>query len=148
MAVQQITEIERLYPKYIESLDDDDGVQFAEQAVDDVCMLVERLLPGKIQNLLGWTKLAYFGGDRLAVHKDVRKKDPSLKPMLRTRIAADEQFTSAVCIDYGNINSVPSAMFVVYRYGFAEVDDLVDAGIVGTFQISSRSRFRFSPWTE
>ncbi|MBK1645873.1 hypothetical protein CKO25_14700 [Thiocapsa imhoffii] len=33
--------------------------------VDDVCIVNERLQPGKVQQVLGWTKPHYFGDERL-----------------------------------------------------------------------------------
>ena len=147
LALEQVSELELLHPGYIESLVED-GVWFAEEAVDDVCTLVERLLPGKIQELLGWTKLTYFGADRLAVHREVSRKGPTLRPMLKTRIKASDKFTSAVCIGYsgGNSSVSPSATFVAYRFQFAEHEDLSDAKILGTFQIATNGRFKFSPF--
>jgi hypothetical protein len=147
LALEQVSELERLHPGYIESLVED-GVRFAEEAVDDVCTLVERLLPGKIQELLGWTKLTYFGVDRLAVHREVSRKDPTLRPMLRTRIKATDKFTSAVCIEYsdGNLKVPESATFIAYRFQFAKHDELSDADILGTFKIFRSGHFKFAPF--
>ncbi len=59
-ALLEIAEIEREDKEFFVS-----RLAFEEQLVDNVCVLSDRLEPGIVQKTLGWTKLLYFGVDRL-----------------------------------------------------------------------------------
>ena len=63
-ALAQVANIEALHPDYIGVLGDPDD-RFGERMVDDICIVNERLDPGSVQRTLGWTKLHFFGIERL-----------------------------------------------------------------------------------
>lgn len=64
-ALSQIADIDQRDPEYIDALGSPDD-RFGQRMVDDICIVNERLRPGSVQQALGWTKLSYFGGERLA----------------------------------------------------------------------------------
>ncbi|MBV5273971.1 MAG: hypothetical protein JZU52_10110, partial [Lamprocystis purpurea] len=63
-ALVQVAKIEAVDPSYIREMFSD-NVHYGELMVDDICTIMERLDPGKVQRVLGWTKLHYFANERV-----------------------------------------------------------------------------------
>lgn len=62
LALQEFAQIERTYPKFVESI----ASTPMEDKLDTIAVVLERCRPGRVQELLGKTKLNYFGVDRIS----------------------------------------------------------------------------------
>jgi hypothetical protein len=147
-ALRQISELEQLHPGYIASLGAPDD-RFGESSMDDVCIIVERLFPGKIYEVLGWTKIFYFGIDRIGFLSGLKEKIPHelLITLLKTRFDAGEIVRSALAITYGkrNRSSLGYVEFYMCRLLYSETPTIGDAQIAGTLRLSEDSSFTFIP---
>lgn len=147
-ALRQISELERQHPGYIARLKEGDN-DFGESSVDDVCIVVERLFPGKIQEILGWTKILYFGIDRVGFAPRVGQiPNDELRILLSTRFRIAEIARSAVAIAYGKRGRERSGYidFCLCRLLYGDFDTLKDAETLGTLRLSDNSDFSFTPW--
>jgi len=61
LALQEIREIERDHPGFMKSIDP----MWVESKIDHMAISLERCRPGRVQQLLGKTKLLYFGHKRI-----------------------------------------------------------------------------------
>jgi hypothetical protein len=145
-SLHQISEIERLYPGYIINLGTPDD-PFGEQAVDDICIVVERLFPGRVHGTLGWTKIFYFGIDRIGFVRGLKDQIPNelLTKLLRTRFLIDETALSAVAMNRGShSNGIDYVDFLLCGLIYGETPTIGDAEVLGTLRISGDSRFLFT----
>ncbi len=147
-ALQQISELERLHPGYIASIGAPDD-RFGESSMDDVCIVVERLFPGKVQEILGWTKIFYFGIDRIAFVPGLKDQIPHnlLMILLKTRFKTSEIVRSAVAIAYKKRgrDGLGHVDFYMCRLLYGETPTIGEAEILGTLRLSEDSRFTFTP---
>jgi hypothetical protein len=77
-ALREVREIERRHPNWIQGVRDSNNREdpFASRMVDDVCMVLERLRPAQVGTVLGWTKLKYFGTDRVGILNEIKVHAP------------------------------------------------------------------------
>jgi hypothetical protein len=147
-ALKQISELERLHPGYIASIGAPDD-RFGESSMDDVCIVVERLFPGKIQEVLGWTKIFYFGIDRIGFVPGLKDQIPHalLMTLLKTRFQAGEIVRSAVAISYKKRGrDGPGYVdFYMCRLLYGETPTIGEAQIEGTLRLREDSTFTFTP---
>jgi len=61
LALQEIKETERDHPRYMENM----TRVWAESKIDAIAISLERCRPGRVQQILGKTKLLYFGHKRI-----------------------------------------------------------------------------------
>ena len=61
LALQEIREIERDHPRFMKSIEP----MWVESKVDAIAISLERCRPGRVQQILGKTKLLYFGYKRI-----------------------------------------------------------------------------------
>lgn len=145
-ALQQVSEIERLHPGYIASLGTP-GDRFAESSMDDICIVVDRLIPGTVQEMLGWTKIFYFGIDRIGFVPGVKDQIPHslLTTLLKTRFAIPEICRSAVAIACGTERTrLRYVDFYLCRLLYSEAPTLRDAEILGILRLLEDSSFTFT----
>ncbi len=104
-ALAQVAKIDAAEPEYIDNLGDE-GDKFASRMVDDICIVIERLQPGKVQDVLGWTKLHYFGSERLGKVPTVfdERDDGLISGAIRTRIYPPQTARSALSYKKGEDN--------------------------------------------
>jgi hypothetical protein len=147
-ALQQISELEHLHPGYIASIGAPDD-RFGESSMDDVCIVVERLFPGKVQEILGWTKIFYFGIDRIGFVPGLKDQIPHdlLMTLLRARFETSDIVRSAVAITYKRRGrDGPGYVdFYMCRLNYGETSTIGDAEILGTLRLSEDSSFTFTP---
>lgn len=147
-ALRQISELEQLHPGYIASLGAPDD-RFGEASMDDVCIVVERLFPGKIYEVLGWTKIFYFGIDRIGFLGGLKEQIPHdlLIRLLKTRFDAGEIVRSALATTYGGRRrgTLGYIDFYMCRMLYSETPTIGDAQIAGTLRLSEDSSFTFTP---
>jgi hypothetical protein len=93
-ALAQVADIETLHPDYIGALGDPDD-RFGERMVDDICIVNERLVAGSIQRTLGWTRLHFFGGERLGELPGV-PEDPFTSVAIRMKLCPPQIARSAI----------------------------------------------------
>jgi hypothetical protein len=70
LALQEIREMEKIDPKALKVFVTENELGGAK--VDAIAMVLERCRPGRVQELLGKTKLFYFGHSRIFVHNDCK----------------------------------------------------------------------------
>ena len=69
LALQEIREIEKINPKALKVFVTD---ELGRAKVDAIATVLERCRPGRVQELLGKTKLFYFGPSRVFIHNDCK----------------------------------------------------------------------------
>ena len=70
LALQEVREMEQINPEALKAFVTEDGLGRAK--VDAIATVLESCRPGRVQELLGKTKLIYFGPSRVFVHKDCK----------------------------------------------------------------------------
>ena len=70
LALQEIREIEKSDPKALKVFATEN--ELGKAKVDAIATVLERCRPGRVQELLGKTKLFYFGPSRIFVHNDCK----------------------------------------------------------------------------
>jgi hypothetical protein len=70
LALQEIREMEKINPKALKVFVTENELGRAK--VDAIATVLERCRPGRVQELLGKTKLFYFGPSRVFIHNDCK----------------------------------------------------------------------------
>jgi len=85
-ALQEIKEIEAIDPGFVGKVGTDEE-PLGEAKIDSIATALERCRPGRVQQILGKTKLFYFGADRIKV---VQRMGPGdLNPFMRVFFSSD-----------------------------------------------------------
>ena len=145
-ALDQIKQLERAHPGYIENMGDPDD-RFGEMLADSVCMAIERLYPGIVQSTLGWTKLAFFGAeDRIGFVPGLRDEIPDgvIPRLINTRFALDKITRSAVALSYDD-RSPASVDFYLLELLYSETDSIGEAKILGTLTLANNKSYGYRP---
>jgi hypothetical protein len=70
LALREIREMEKINPEAFKVFVTDN--ELGKAKVDAIATLLERCRPGRVQELLGKTKLIYFGPSRTFIHNDCK----------------------------------------------------------------------------
>jgi len=93
-ALGAIAELEGNDPEFLVEHD------FVEGLIDQVGMPLDRVRPGQVQELLGWTKLGFFGHERILVAAPLLDDMPDalVRTALMTRIEVPDRVTAAIAV--------------------------------------------------
>jgi hypothetical protein len=98
--LQEIKEMEEIRPEALRLF----GEQ-AELKVDAMALVLERCRPGRVQEILGKTKLAYFGPNRVkvmpSIKSDIEESRVFKKICWKTFFSLPTVARSALILDYG-----------------------------------------------
>jgi hypothetical protein len=136
-ALAQVAALEACDPTYIPNLGDPDD-RFGERMVDDVCIVVDRLRPGRVQQVLGWTKLHFFGSERLGELPGVFDDTDTqmIRAALRTRCRPPLIVRSAISYSKGEDGYGRRYVDAYLMEGnFKETPTVGDANMLGSVRI-------------
>jgi hypothetical protein len=147
-ALSEIAEIEQDEPDFF----DDEGTDIVANAI---CFVIERKRPASVQKGLGWTRLAFFGPQRLLAVTEENPITEQLKDVPETAMAAMlmTRFSCAPIVRLAVAvagRQVPGDGWLVL-FGLFENEavprggKLGDAKLVGFLTASERGRWRFDP---
>jgi len=74
-ALIELKEIEKIDPSFVEKVGTEEE-PLGKVKVEAVALALERCRPGRVQELLGKTKLQYFGAERIKITNDVLTQKP------------------------------------------------------------------------
>jgi hypothetical protein len=138
-ALREVREIERRHPNWIQGVRDSNNREdpFASRMVDDVCMVLERLRPAQVGTVLGWTKLKYFGTDRVGILNEINENAPRAAPAalmsaaLEVRIPFDQPFRSAMAVTWRHLPTRGRYLqYMLLESPFRGTENLAQAGLV------------------
>ncbi len=115
--------------------------------LDSVCVPLERLAPGSVQSILGWTKLAFIGVDRIGLLPGLEGKipDPLMTRALEVRFTAPAIARSAVAIGSGAEPDGRSYVhFFLMERDFNRCPTFGDAGMFGDVRLFDDGAHEFS----
>jgi len=97
LALSEVKKIEELDPEILRIWGEE-----GEEQIDAMACILERCRPGRVQQILGRTKLAYFGTDRVMIVPDENILPPEkLKPFLYIPFAFPSIVKSALILRLG-----------------------------------------------
>jgi len=147
-ALSEIAEIELVEPDFF---DDEE----ANTVANAVCFVIERKRPASVQKGLGWTRLGFFGPNRLLVVAHENPITEQLKDvpasamgtMLMTRFSCAPMVRLAVAV--AGRQAAGDGWLVLFGLFENEAvprgGKLGDANLVGFLTVSERGRWRFDP---
>ena len=102
VALREVREIEIVEPRFVAMIGTEEE-RVGEAKVDLIAIALERCRPGKVQKLMGTTKLLYFGSEhrRMGVRPglDLTSKDDAI--LWNTRFSAPLVVKAAIAMDRG-----------------------------------------------
>jgi hypothetical protein len=146
-ALQTVAAVERTDPDYIPSLGTTKD-RFGLAMVDSVCIPLERLRPGSVQPILGWTKLAYFGIQRVGFISGLQVQIPSdaIRAIFDARISGTPVGRSAVGLSYDSEPLCGSYVdFELLEKDFNQTPTIGDATMLGQLRIYQNGMAAFTP---
>jgi hypothetical protein len=144
-ALQQVAEIEKAYPDYIEGLGDPTD-RFGVMMVDDVCIVLQRLRPDRPRTILGWTKLRFLEGECIGSLPDFIKSasKPLLKRVLDVKFSSPKAVTSAIGVSSSEkADGTRSATFYLCRLDTRYTATIGDAEMFGNVELFEDGRAEF-----
>lgn len=100
-ALACIRKLEAHHPGALAGFEHDDGDRFGERKVDGAAIVVDAFKPGRVQEILGKTKLRYFGASRIMVHHDCVSSSDDFEIAADSWITLDEVARSVLLFDKG-----------------------------------------------
>jgi hypothetical protein len=140
IALETIAIIERSDPSYLAELNTD-GSDWAFAMVDSVATPLERLRPGSVQKILGWTKLSYLGTDRVGFAPNLLGSIPQdlIKAIVNTRISHFEAFKSVVAVSWSD-DPQQHIAFQMFAEDYNYTPTLGDAGMLSILAVFEDGR--------
>lgn len=102
VALREVREIEIVEPRFVAMIGTDEE-QVGEAKVDLIAIALERCRPGKVQELMGTTKLLYFGSEhrRTGVKPGLDLASDDYKILWDTRFSTPSIAKAAITMDRG-----------------------------------------------
>lgn len=139
-ALRTVAELEAIQPSYFSSRD------FLEEKVDIVASALERVKPGASQGLMGWSKVAYFGFDRIRFLPGTTETVPNhvLAGLLKTRFRVPEPVRQAIVLTVvpDGPNDHQATIFLLHRG--MEDDEKVSDVLAGELNVHTSREARFT----
>ena len=133
-ALSYIRRLNTHHPGALSAFEHDNGDRFGELKVDGVAIVVEAFCPGRVQEILGKTKLRYFGPSRIKVFNNCIVSSKDFDIAANTWVSLDEIARSALIMNIGTTqDSRRYAHTVFYRKLESEIgpdDTMAALGII------------------
>jgi hypothetical protein len=100
-ALSLVRKLEAHHPGALASFEHDDGDRFGERKIDGAAITLEAFYPGRVQEILGRTKLRYFGAARLMIYGDCIASSEDFDVAADVWISLDEIARSALFMRVG-----------------------------------------------
>jgi len=140
-ALVTVAAIERIDPNYLPALNTG-GDQWALSSIDSVAIPLERLRPGSVQQILGWTKPNYLGTDRIGFVPGLLDAAPPelLRKVLNGRVSSPEVFKSIIVLSWGGTGDDLYLTIQLLKEDYNSTPTVGDAGMLSTLHIYENGR--------
>lgn len=147
LALSEIRQIEDVDPKFITDIGTDEDPR-GEIKVQVICNILEGCKPGRVQEILGKTKLSYFGTDRTMLMPNISNIPPQdLRPFTGVYFSLDSIVRSALLVDFGTDNRGRKyIMCMLYKRLFDDLgpdETFEDAVQLGTVYLFDDNTFAY-----
>ena len=144
-ALSEIGEIEHEEPDFFDD-------EWANAVVNTICIIIEPKRPASVQKALGWTRIFFFGTQRILALKEENPiteqlndvPEDAMIAMIRTRFSCAPIVRLAVAVSGRRTADGWVVLFGLFaREAVPRGGKLSDAGLVGFLTVSERGRWRF-----